>query len=136
MFPELPRCRLPDLAVLVIGLTAPGMSMAGWMGFRNDTSATLVIQETIAVGKDSRPGKPHKLYSNETIRDTPASAGGSRVFTIADAARPDKPLYSGAFACPAANENLLYVLKLDGKGGIVVEAVRMPVTNNKSVPKR
>lgn len=103
------------------------------MGFRNDTQTTLIIQETAPVGKS---GKPQKLYTNETIRDMPSGTGGQRTFTISDAAHPDKPLYTGGFTCPATNENVLFVLKIDGKGGIVVEAVRTPTAISKAPPKK
>ena len=106
------------------------------MGFRNDTSATLVIQETLTVGTTSRPGKPQKIFINETVRDNPASSVNHRTFTISDSSQPDKPLYSGRLPCPTASENVLYILKLDGKGGLVVEVVRMPIQTSKATPKR
>lgn len=106
------------------------------MGFRNDTSATLVIQETLPVGTSSRPGKPQKIFVNETVRDTPASSITYRTFTIFDSAQPDKPLFTGRLACPAASENVLYVLKMDGKGGLIIEPVKSPIQSTKSTPKR
>ena len=102
------------------------------MGFRNDTSATLVLQETVASG---RSGKPQKVFANETVRDTPP-AGTHRTFTIYDAGRSDKPLYSGRFAAPADNENVLYVLKSDGKGGITIQAIKSPAGVSRTSPKR
>lgn len=107
------------------------------MGFRNDTHATLVIQETLTVGTSSRQGKAQKIFVNETIRDTPASSVTYRTFTISDSSQPDKPLFTGRLPCPTATENVLYILKMDGKGGFVVETLKSPIQTTKtSSPKR
>lgn len=130
-----PAKRSPRAPIFVLALTlflaAPAVAGAGWMGFRNDTSVTLVIQE--ASGK---AGRPMKIFAHETVRDTPPGGGGARTFTIADASAPDRPLYTGKFACPAGDENVLFVLKSDGKGGLVIEAVRLPGGVSAKPPKR
>jgi hypothetical protein len=111
----------------------------GWIGFRNDTGTTLVIQETVAVGTGSRSGKPQKIFANETVRETPPTGGGQRSFTITDPGRPDKPLYTGLFPAPATNENVLYAIKTDGKGGLIIEAIKTPAASTsktKPPPKR
>jgi hypothetical protein len=114
-----PMLAAVGLAVLA---AAPAEASGGWMGFRNDTPATLVIQEkTVA----SRPGRPQKIFANETVRDTPP-AGASRSFAIFDSDKPGKPLYTGRFPGPAAGENVLYVIKSDGKGGVTIEVVKSP----------
>jgi hypothetical protein len=119
---------------LAVFVADPAPAAAGWMGFRNDTGATLVLQETVA----SRAGRPQKLFANETVRDTPPVAGASRTFAIYDAGKPDKPLHSGRFPAPTASENVLYVIKSDGRGGLVVEAVKLPAGGlpKKPNPKR
>jgi hypothetical protein len=130
MFSGLRRFRpLAFLACLAV-LAVAGRTDAGWMGFRNDTSLTLIVQEA-----GSRPAKPQKIFANETVRDTPP-AGAQRTFSIIDAAHPDKPLYTGKFNTPAANENVLYVIKPDGKGGITIETLSSPVGVSKYGPKR
>jgi len=131
MFPRFRHFRRLALLITLVVLATAGPADAGWMGFRNDTSATLVIQET---GAD-RPGKPQKVFANETVRDT-TSAGAHRTFTITDPAKPDKPLYTGRFAAPADNENVLYVIKSDGKGGLLIEAVKTPAGVGRHQPKR
>ena len=133
MFSSLPTPRLAFPFALLLAAALPAVVEAGWMGFRNDTQSTLIIQETAPAGKS---GKPQKLYTNETIRDMPSGPGGQRTFTISDAAHPEKPLYAGTFTCPAANENVLFVFKVDGKGAIVVEAVRTPTGVSKASPKK
>ena len=105
------------------------------MGFRNDTSNTLVIQEAITEGKTPRFGQLQKLFSSETVRDTPQGAG-QRQFLIFDASKPDKPLYTGSFPTPAKNENILYVIKSDGKGGLTIEAMKTPAGGAVATPPK
>jgi hypothetical protein len=136
MFSSLPKTRIAFLLALLFAAAAPAVAGAGWMGFRNDTQSTLIIQETVPAGTTGRAGKPQKIYTNETIRDTPPSSGGQRTFTIADSTKPEKPLYTGAFTCPAANENVLFVIKFDSKGGVVIESIRTPAGISKAPPKK
>jgi hypothetical protein len=130
MFPGFRRFTTTFILASLI-LAGPQRALAGWMGFRNETQATLVIQETTV-----RAGKPQKIYVNETIRDTAPRSGGNRSFAIFDSAKPDKPLFTGSFPCPPENENFLYVLKPDGKGGLKIEAQRSTNTVTKTTPKR
>ena len=127
MFP-----RFYTLILLATLFAVAGPADAGWLGFRNDTSATLVIQETVSVG---RPGKPQKVFANETVRDA-SSAGPHRTFAIFDPAKPDRPLYTGRFPSPADNENVLYVIKSDGKGGLSIEAVKSPTGTSRAQPPK
>lgn len=136
MFASFATPRLAFLLALLVPAVLPNVVDAGWMGFRNDTQTTLVIQETVPTGGAGRAGKPQKIYSNETIRDTPPTSVGQRTFTIKDAANPDKVLYSGALNCPTANENVLFVLKIDSKGGLVIEAIRTPTGVSKGQSKK
>lgn len=136
MYRFLPKSRSVLPVALLIAAAIPGVANAGWMGFRNDTHSTLVIQETVPAGTSGRAGKPQKIYTNETIRDTQPTPAGQRTFTISDSAHPEKPLYTGAFASPAANENVLFVIKVDSKGGIAVEAIRTPTGVSKAPKKK
>lgn len=97
----------------------------GWMGFRNQTGVTLILQETFPNG---RLGSSHKVFANETIRDTP-TVSGQRKFTIYNAAEPTKVLFSGLFPTPADRENILYILKSDGKGGLQFESTKIATTS-------
>jgi len=136
MFPVLRYLRVAILICLFLVLADPARADAGWMGFRNDSGTTLIIQETVSVGTGSRQSKPQKIFANETVRDTPPSGGAHRVFTIYDSAHPDKPLYTGRFPAPPANENVLYVIKLH-KGELVIEPIKTAAaTTTKTHPKR
>ena len=97
------------------------------MGFRNDTAKTINVQESVPSGSGSKPGLSQKIFANETVRDSSARTGTQRTFTIYDAAKPDKAIYTGQFSIPGENENILFILKSDGHGGIVVETVRYTV---------
>lgn len=133
MFSNFRHFRLTALLISLLCLATSARAESGWMGFRNDTTLTLVVQEVVATGSSARPGKPQKIFANETVRETPP-AGGQRTFTITDSTRPDKPLFTGRLASPAAKENILYVIKSDGKGGVVVEPVSSPIASKP--PKR
>ena len=120
---------------LAVWLVDSNSASAGWMGFRNDTGNTLVIQETVA----SRGVRPQKIFANETVRDTPPSTVTVRTFTIYEAGKRDQPLYSAQFPTPDPGENILYAIKLDGRGQIKIEAVRTPSATGvtrKVLPKR
>ena len=135
-FPHHFRLTIALGAAAVLALAHPAGALAGWMGFRNDTTMTVLIQETVTAGPIVRQGKPQKVFANETVRDTPA-AGGTRKFTIFDAAKPDEAIYTGNFPCPAATENVLFVIKSDGKGGLTIEATKTPTMGTTPVrPKK
>jgi hypothetical protein len=102
-------------------------ALAGWMGFRNDTKDTIVIQEILVVGGKPKAGKPQRLFAGEAVRDTQC-VGAQRKIYIYDTKNPNTPLLTDDFRCPAANENILYVIKSDGKGGITVETVKTAAT--------
>jgi hypothetical protein len=122
--------RLIGLAGLVIALTGADTANAGWMSFRNDTKDTIVIQETVIVGGQPRPGRPQRLFTGEAVRDT-QFAGPQRRISIFDSKNTNQPIYTGSFPCPAANENLLYSIKTDPKGGITIEAIKSPAAGPK-----
>jgi hypothetical protein len=136
MFPGFSHFRYTPLLGLLILLADPTRVLAGWMGFRNDTGMTLVIQETVTIGAATRQGKPQKIFANETIRDTPPVGGGQRSFTISESGKAEKVMHKGNFASPAANENVLYVIKLDAKGGIAIDTVKTPVAPPKKPPTK
>jgi hypothetical protein len=112
------------LGSLVV-LASADFVFAGWMGFRNDTKDTIVIQETMTVNGQPKLSQPQKLLVGQAVRDT-LNVGAQRRFSIYDPKNPNVPIYTGNFNCPAANENILYILKPDGKGGITVDVSKTP----------
>lgn len=75
------------LAALALAL-APTFANAAWLGYKNNTSAVVVIQATdlvIVNGqlKPGRTGKPHTLYPGEVAWD-PIAAPGGRMISIYD----------------------------------------------------
>jgi hypothetical protein len=119
------------LAAALVVLAAADLN-AGWMGFRNDTKETVVVQETIVVNGKEKPGRPQRLNTGEAVRDTQCQA--QKQITIYNAKDTTTPIFTGNFACPAANENVLYIIKTDAKGVITVEPIKtavQPVTPKK-----
>ena len=110
---------------VLFALASSGSAFAGWMGFRNDTKDTIVVQETITVNGQSKQGKPQRLFTGEAVRDTQCT-GPQRNISIFDTKNPNTPIFTGNMPCPAANENFLYVIKGDAKGGITMEVVKTP----------
>jgi hypothetical protein len=118
--------RICILGTLLFVLT-PAVSSAGWMGFRNDTGEAIIIQETLVINGKPMLAKPQKLNPNEAVRDVQFNVVGHRKITIFEAKNPKVPIYTGNFPCPGVRENLLYSLKLDKAGKIIVDVIRTPV---------
>src|SRR5262245_84977 len=114
------------LAASMLALAGPTTTFAGWLGFRNDTNLTLVVQEIVTVNNVPRAGKPQKMNNGDVIRDTQVGGGAQRQFLIFDSRNPNQPIYTGNFPCPKANENILYAIKLDAKGGVVIDSNKTP----------
>ena len=131
MFPLLRQLLPAILAILVMGEFAS--AQAGWMGFRNDTTKTIVVQELVPTSSGSKPGLSQKIFANETVRDSSTRSGQKRTFSVFDASKPDKAIYTGQFSVPNEDENILFILKSDGRGGIIVEVVRTTIS---AKPKR
>jgi hypothetical protein len=118
------------LPLAIVGwLVACAEAEAGWFGIQNETKQTIIVQETLAQG---RQGKPFKIPSEDRLRDTQGPNAGTRTFTVYNADKPAVALITVNFPCPAANENVLYILKTDKEGKITIEAVKTPATPPKT----
>jgi hypothetical protein len=117
--------RLAALLGVTTALAGADVASAGWMGIRNDTKDTVIVQETLVINGQARQGRPQRLFAGEAVRDTQC-VGPVRRITVFDPKVPATPIFQGNFPCPAANENILYLLKSDGKGGLTVEAIKSP----------
>ena len=81
MFRFLSQTRIALLLAILVTASLPAAVDAGWMGFRNDRRSTLVIQESVSSGTVvGRVGKPQRIYTNETIRDTAAGRRAPDVY--------------------------------------------------------
>ncbi len=115
------------LIVMAWLLLSPQLSLAGILGFKNETSGTLEIQE-VRPGPLVRLGKAIKMIASETFSDT-ASTGTERRFIITDG--KGKVLFYGYVQTPSARENIIYLIKPDGKGGIKLEPTRTLLDDKK-----
>jgi hypothetical protein len=123
------RCKNAGLGLIVVVslLFTPQLSFAGILGFKNETSGTLEIQE-VRPGPLVRLGKAIKMIASETFSDT-ASSGADRRFIITDG--KGKVLFDGYVQSPSARENIIYSIKPDGKGGIKLEPTRTLLDDKK-----
>ena len=110
---------------VLLALAGSNSAFAGWMGFRNDTKDTIVVQETIIVNGQLKQNKPQRLFTGEAVRDTQCT-GPQRKISIFDPKNPNTPIFTGNVPCPAANENILYLIKADGKGDITMDVIKTP----------
>src|SRR4051794_22584023 len=81
------RTGLFGLAVLAAALV-PSSADAAWLGYKNNTTAVIVIQaaDIVVVNgqvKQVRPGKAHTLYPGEVAWD-PIAAPGPRSISVYD----------------------------------------------------
>jgi hypothetical protein len=100
--------------------------LAGWMGYKNETNDAIVIQETIVVNGQQKPGRPQRLEAGQSTRDTQCQ-GTQKQISIFNPKNPNTALFTGNLACPGVNENILYIIRSDGKGGITLQPVKAPV---------
>lgn len=91
------------LVVVVLALAAlgPTPAVAGWLGFRNDTRTTLIVQDVVLVHGQARRGAQRKLGAGELAVESVSGAGIKRLL-ILDPRQPTRPLlrvdvsYTGA----------------------------------------
>lgn len=89
------------VAVLTVAALGPTPAWAGWLGFRNDTRATLVLQEIVLVNGQARRGAQRQLGAGELAVESVNGAGVKRLL-IFDPRQPAVPLlrvdvpYTGA----------------------------------------
>jgi|GEM_PF-7122325 len=120
---RLVRIVLPLLLLILL----PGSSSAGWMGFRNDTTATLLVQETVKVNDKPLLGRVQKLIFGESVRDNSKGEHVEREFSIYDSRNPKVPLIVQKFPCPKPEENIIYALSFDAAGNLEWKAISSPV---------
>src|SRR5438445_13857081 len=70
--------RLPTLAVAGIALF-PALGSAAWLGYKNESSAIIIVQSATVVNGQVVRGKPHLLYPGEVAWDTVPKPGTRQV---------------------------------------------------------
>jgi hypothetical protein len=75
----------------------PSFADAAWLGYKNNTTAVVVIQasDVVVVNgqvKQIRPGKAHTLYPGEVAWD-PITAPGPRLLTVYDPKQNNRLVY-------------------------------------------
>jgi hypothetical protein len=71
------------LALLLLA-AAPASSWAGWLGFRNDLKAPVVIRSSVVTNRGVVPGRPKALVAGEVAWEA-VLLPGNRVVQIFDA---------------------------------------------------
>lgn len=114
------------LAVLVLGV-APGASEAGWLGFRNDTRAAIIVQTgvPVGVGKAARVrwGRSKAMQSDEVAWDVVLQPG-IRVIRVFDPNQPAKPIFQ--VSLPVKGDQF-YSIKVDAAGAVKLDLIKAPV---------
>src|SRR5262245_54827962 len=83
------------LTALFVICLATGISEAGWVTLRNDSSRTLIVQEmTKAPDGTVTRGRPTRLLPGETLREFRAGPM-MKTIEVYDMQAPTKPLFSG-----------------------------------------
>ncbi len=85
------------LAVLLLAL-CPACADASWLGFKNDTSAAVVIQSATLINGQVRRGKPHVLHPGEMALDA-VIAPGIRQIAVYDPNQNNRLIFQDAVNC-------------------------------------
>src|SRR5437773_7222531 len=97
------------LAVLAAAVV-PSFADAAWLGYKNNTTAVVVIQASDVVivngqVKQTRPGKAHTLYPGEVAWD-PIAAPGPRLIAVYDPKQNNRLLSQDRVDC---NKNDIFL---------------------------
>src|SRR5262245_60855437 len=126
---------LPILAVFALWLAtagtafaqaggAGGQQVAGWMGYRNDSKAALVVQVTFTVNNQERRCPPHLMNPREVAADQVFGAGPKNI-TVFD---PKSGKTLGRLTVPFNGKDLFFVVQVEtGPNGMPTRAVVVPV---------
>jgi hypothetical protein len=114
------------LAVLVLG-AAPAASQAGWLGFRNDTKAAIIVRTGVPVGVGRAAkvtwGRPKAMQAEEVAWDVVLQPG-VRVIQVFDPNQPAQPIFQ--ISLPVKGDQF-YSIKLDAAGAVKLESIKAPM---------
>src|SRR5262245_26103674 len=80
-----------QIAAVLVTALVPACADAGWLGYKNDTPAVIVVQSASTVNNQVRLGKAHVLYPGEIAWDA-VTAPGLRQVSVFDPKQPTRPL--------------------------------------------
>jgi hypothetical protein len=91
-------------------VVVPSFADAAWLGYKNNTTAAVVIQaaDVVIVNgqvKQTRPGKAHTLYPGEVAWD-PIAAAGSRLISVYDPKQNNRLIFQDRIDC---NKNDIFL---------------------------
>jgi hypothetical protein len=98
------RCSAGRFGLALLGVAlVPAFADAAWLGYKNNTSAIVIIQATDLVVvngqvKTGRVGKAHTLYPGEVAWD-PIAAAGSRLISVYDPKQNNHLLHQDRVDC-------------------------------------
>jgi hypothetical protein len=83
---------LTALAFCLPGITQPVRAdNNGWLGFRNDTTAPVIVRGVSIINRVARQGPPHVLQPGQECWDVMISPG-NKLIVVADAKQPTRVL--------------------------------------------
>jgi hypothetical protein len=97
------------LAVVCLAGAAP-VADAAWLGFRNDTNGTLVVQGASIVNNGLRRGKPNRLLPGEVYWEN-ILVPGPKLIEVYDIRQPNRPLHREIIQ--TAGTDLFYSIQID-----------------------
>jgi hypothetical protein len=101
---------IPLVAVALIACT--GNADAGWVTIKNDTTKTLVLQETVTVDGKVKYGTAVRLLPGETVREFRATPAVKTV-VVCDCAKPGVAIFRGDLNC--TEDSQTFSITHDGK---------------------
>lgn len=121
-----PRFRVAALAAVAL-LASAGAADAGWVTIKNDTTKTLVLQETVTIDGKVKLGTAVRLLPGETVREFRATPAVKTV-VVCDCAKAGVALFRGDLNI--TDDTQTFSITTDGKT-TTVKAVKPVVVAKK-----
>jgi hypothetical protein len=122
--------RIGLLALLLLA-AAPASSWAGWLGFRNDLKAPVVVRSSVVTNRGVVPGRPKALVAGEVAWEA-VLLPGNRVIQIFDANNNNREIYRKTV--PVTGD-LFFSIQSDPKTGVQLVPIKAPVPPQGQKPK-
>jgi hypothetical protein len=98
------------VAVVVLLGVLPAAAEAAWLGFRNDTNGTIVVQGASIVNNLPRWGKPYRLLPGEVYWEN-ILVQGNKLIAVYNVNQPNRPLHQEIIQC--AGSDLFYTVEIE-----------------------